>query len=93
MQPVVDQLRSWSAADIRQETLIVADLTDISKYYARVLEGLGKVRDASDPDKRLAPGYMHLEAYVRVGRWQLRPLAIEPDRARRYRLLLVEPLG
>lgn len=78
MQPVIDALRSWSAADIGKDTLIVADLTDISKYYARTLEGLGKVRDASDPDRRLAPGYMLFEAYVRVGRWQLRPLTIEP---------------
>ena len=67
MQPVFEELRSWSAATVQKQTLIVADLTDISKYYARVMEGLGKVRDASDPDKRLAPGYMLFEAYVRVG--------------------------
>lgn len=78
MQPVVDALRSWSVEMIGPDTLIVADLTDISKYYARVLEGLGRVRDASDPDKRLAPGYMLFEAYVRVRRWQLFPLTIEP---------------
>lgn len=78
MQPLIEDLRSWSAADIQKQSLIVADLTDISKYYARSLEGLGKVRDASDPDKRLAPGYMLFEAYVRVGKWQLRPLTIEP---------------
>lgn len=78
MQPLIEELRSWSAADIQKQSLIVADLTDISKYYARSLEGLGKVRDASDPDKRLAPGYMLFEAYVRVGKWQLRPLTIEP---------------
>lgn len=78
MQPVVDALRHWSEKMIGPETLIVADLTDISKYYARVLEGLGRVRDGSDPDKRLAPGYMLFEAYVRVRRWQLFPLTIEP---------------
>lgn len=78
MQPVVDALRHWSVEMIGPDTLIVADLTDISKYYARVLEGLGRVRDASDPDKRLAPGYMLFEAYVRVRRWQLFPLTIEP---------------
>jgi len=78
MQPVVDALRSWSVEMIGPDTLIVADLTDISKYYARVLEGLGRVRDASDPDKRLAPGYVLFEAYVRVRRWQLFPLTIEP---------------
>jgi hypothetical protein len=78
MQPVLDQLLAWSAAYVGDETLIVADLTDLSKYHARVLEGLGKVRDASDRDKRLAPGYMLFEAYVRVGKWQLFPLTIEP---------------
>jgi DDE family transposase len=78
MQPVLDELRSWSAASVQKQTLIVADLTDISKYYARVMEGLGKVRDASDPDKRLAPGYMLFEAYVRVDKWQLAPLVMEP---------------
>jgi len=78
MQPVFEELRSWSAATVQKQTLIVADLTDISKYYARVMEGLGKVRDASDPDKRLAPGYMLFEAYVRVGKWQLAPMVIEP---------------
>lgn len=78
MQPVADELLSWSAASIAEQTLIVADLTDVSKPYARTLEGLGKVRDASDPEKRLTPGYMLFEAYVRVGKWQLFPLTIEP---------------
>lgn len=78
MQPVLESLQSWSASYVGSDTLIVADLTDVAKYYARALEGLGKVRDASDPDKRLAPGYMLFEAYVRVGKWQLFPLRIEP---------------
>jgi hypothetical protein len=78
MRPVMDGLLGWSAGMVSQETLIVADLTDIAKYYARHLEGLGRVRDGSDPEKRTAPGYMLFEAYVRVRRWQLFPLAIEP---------------
>lgn len=78
MQPLVDRLLAWSAEMAGKDSLIVADLTDMAKYYARFLEGLGRVRDASDPDKRIAPGYMLFEAYVRVGRWQLFPLAIEP---------------
>ena len=53
-------------------------ITDVAKYYARSMQGLGRVRDASDPDKRTAPGYMLFEAYVRVRRWQLFPLVIEP---------------
>jgi hypothetical protein len=78
MQPVIDGLLGWSAEMVGEDSLIVADLTDVAKYYARSLQGLGRVRDASDPDKRTAPGYMLFEAYVRVRRWQLFPLAIEP---------------
>jgi hypothetical protein len=80
MQPVVEGLLGWSAEMVADDTLIVADLTDIAKYYARHLAGLGRVRDASDPEKRTAPGYMLFEAYVRVRRWQLFPLLIEPLR-------------
>jgi hypothetical protein len=80
MQPVMDGLLNDSAAMVGEESLIAADLTDIAKYYARHLEGLGRVRDASDPEKRTAPGYMLFEAYVRVCRWQLFPLLIEPLR-------------
>lgn len=80
MRPVIDGLLNDSAAMVGENSLIVADLTDIAKYYARHLEGLGRVRDASDPEKRTAPGYMLFEAYVRVRRWQLFPLVIEPLR-------------
>jgi hypothetical protein len=80
MRPVIDGLLNDSAAMVGEESLIVADLTDIAKYYARHLEGLGRVRDASDPEKRTAPGYMLFEAHVRVRRWQLFPLLIEPLR-------------
>jgi len=78
MRPIIDGLLEDSAAMVSEATLIVGDLTDIAKYYARYLEGLGRVRDASDPEKRTAPGYVLFEAYARVGRWQLFPLAIEP---------------
>src|SRR5262245_56518966 len=77
MSPVADDLLARSAALVTDDTLIVADLTDLAKYWARVLEGLGRVHDGSDPEKRIAPGYMVFEAYVRVGRWQLFPLQLE----------------
>lgn len=80
MRPLIDGLLKDSAAMVGEESLIVADLTDVAKYYARHLEGLGRVRDGSDPEKRTAPGYMLFEAYVRVRRWQLFPLVIEPLR-------------
>jgi len=77
MSPVADNLLAQSAALVNDDSLIVADLTDLAKYWARVMEGLGRVHDGSDPEKRTAPGYMVFEAYVRVGRWQLFPLQVD----------------
>jgi hypothetical protein len=78
MSPVADELLRRSAALVGDDTLIVADTTDLAKYYAKHLEGLGRVHDGSDPEKRTAPGYCVFEAYVRVGKWQLFPLVVEP---------------
>jgi hypothetical protein len=76
--PLADQLLEQSAARVGDDTLLVADLTDLAKYHAKKLEGLGRVHDGPDPEKRLAPGYVLFESYVRVGRWPLFPLLIEP---------------
>jgi hypothetical protein len=78
LSPLADELLRRSAALVTPDTLLVADLTDLGKPYARKLEGLGHVHDGSDPDKRIIPGYMAFEAYVRVGKWQLFPLLLEP---------------
>jgi hypothetical protein len=78
MSPVADALREQSAALVQDNTLIAADLTDLSKPYARHLEGLGRVHDGSDPHGRITPGYAVFEAYARVGKWQLFPLVVEP---------------
>lgn len=78
MSPLSDRLLQDSAALVNDNSLIVADLTDLAKYYAKKMEGLGRIHDGSDPDKRLASGYALFEAYVRVRRWQLFPLRIEP---------------
>lgn len=76
--PVAAELLRRSARMVTDDTLIVADTTDLAKYYARKLEGLGRVKDGSDPDGRTAPGYCLFEAFVRVGKWQLFPLVLEP---------------
>jgi DDE family transposase len=76
--PLAAELLRRSAARVTDDTLIVADTTDLAKYYARKLEGLGRVHDGSDPEGRTAPGYCVLEALVRVGAWQLFPLVVEP---------------
>ncbi len=80
MSPVADELLRWSAAMVTDDTLLVADLTDLAKPYARVLEGLGRVHDGSDSEQRIVTGYMAFEAYVRIGKWQLFPLQLEPLR-------------
>jgi hypothetical protein len=81
MSPVADDLLAWSARVVSDDTILVADLTDMAKPYARVLEGLGKVHDGSKPGKPIVPGYAVFESYVRVGRWQLLPLIVEPMQA------------
>src|SRR5262249_5174212 len=78
MSPVADQLLVSSAAMVTQDTLLVADTTDLSKPHARHLAGLGRVHDGSDPHGRITPGDCIFEAFVRVGRWQLFPLVVEP---------------
>jgi hypothetical protein len=76
--PIAAELLRRSAGLVAADTLIVGDTTDLAKYYARHLEGLGRVHDGSDPEGRTAPGYCLFEAYVRVGKWQLFPLVVEP---------------
>jgi hypothetical protein len=75
---IADELLRRSATMVTDDTLITADTTDLAKYYAKHLEGLGRIHDGSDPEGRTAPGYCVFEAYVRVGKWQLFPLLIEP---------------
>lgn len=76
--PLADELLRRSAGFVTDDTLIVGDTTDLAKYHARKLQGLGRVHDGSDPDGRTAPGYCIFEAYARVGKWQLFPLVVEP---------------
>src|SRR5262245_43935245 len=78
MSPVADELLQRSANLVAVDTLITADLTDLAKPYARKMQGLGRVHDGSDPDKRIVSGYMIFEAYVRVGEWQFFALVWEP---------------
>jgi hypothetical protein len=78
MSPIADSLLRDSAARVHENTLIPADLTDLSKPYARHMEGLGRVHDGSDPQSRITPGYAVFEAYARVNKWQLFPLIVEP---------------
>lgn len=76
--PLADELLRRSAAMVTDDTIIPADTTDLNKEYARKLEGLGRVHDGSDPQGRIVNGYCVFQAFVRVGKWQLFPLLLEP---------------
>lgn len=76
--PLADELLGRSAQMVNEDSVITADLTDLAKRYARKLEGLGRVHDGSDPGKPIVPGYVVFEAYVRIGKWQLFPLLLDP---------------
>ena len=65
--PLAAELLRRSAAMVTDDTLIRADTTDLAKYYARHLEGLGRVHDGPDSDGRTAPGSCIFQAFVRVG--------------------------
>ena len=56
MSPVDDFLLRRSAALVYENTLIVADLADLSKPWAKKLDGLGRVHDGSDPILEVAQG-------------------------------------
>ena len=47
--PLAAELLRRSAAMVTDDTLLVADTTDLAKYYARHLEGLGRVHDGGAP--------------------------------------------
>jgi hypothetical protein len=67
---------------VTDDSLIVADTTDLAKYYAKGLEGLGRVHDGSDPDTVVVKDSREADAY-RVARERLRRVAstlVEPER-------------
>lgn len=56
---------------------LYGDLSDLSKPSATKMQGLDIVRDASDPDERLGPGYWLNEVYVELERGRLAPVVAE----------------
>lgn len=56
---------------------LYADLSDISKPYAETLEALDRVRDGSDPEKGIQPGYWLNEVYVGLAHRRLAPVVFD----------------
>jgi hypothetical protein len=76
----------WAAQALRQlcgpladDDLIPIDMTDLAKPYARVMDLLCLVQDASRPGKPVVPGYWCLGAYrCRPDGQMLHPLLLAP---------------
>ena len=62
-RPLQEVLLEQQTRQIDDHTLIPIDLTDLAKPYARHMEYLALVRDASDREHRLVPGYWCFQAY------------------------------
>jgi hypothetical protein len=56
---------------------LFADISDIAKPHARVMEGLALVRDGSDPGHRIVPGYWLNQVYIEHGPGHLAPAVFE----------------
>ncbi len=70
---VTDRYKKRVLKHLREQVLVAVDETDLSKPWARRLEGLGKVKDHSDPAGVLRPGYMAVPATA-VEHGRLTPL-------------------
>lgn len=57
---------------------IYGDLSEASKPWARKMDALDKIRDASDPDKKIQPGYWINEVYVAPDKGKLFPAILYP---------------
>lgn len=57
---------------------IYGDLSDNSKPWARKMDALDTVRDASDPEKKNQPGYWINEVYVAPEKGKLFPAILYP---------------
>jgi hypothetical protein len=78
-RPLQEVLLHQQAQDLDDDTLLPIDLTDLAKPYARHMEYLATVRDASDLDTRRVPGYWCFQAYrFDADREQLAPMMVFP---------------
>jgi len=78
-RPLQTVLLDQQAQELDDDTLIAIDLTDLAKPYARHMEHLAIVRDASDLKTRRVPGYWCFQAYrFDADREHLAPMMVFP---------------
>jgi len=70
--------RALARALPRQDRVyLYGDLSDLAKPYARWMQGLDRVRDGSDPDERIVPGYWLNEVYVELSPYRFAPVVFD----------------
>ena len=73
-RPLGDTLVADQAAEVRENTVLAVDFSEVVKGYGQKLEFLDWVSDRSDPDKRIRPGYWLFEVYRVDPSGQVAPL-------------------
>lgn len=56
---------------------LYGDLSDLAKPHARRMQGLDRVKDGSDPEDRIVPGYWLNEVYVELDPYRFVPVVFE----------------
>lgn len=76
--PLLSAYQRWAGQFVQHDTPLLVDLTDLAKPRARKLKYLAHVRDGSDPDHRLVPGYWCIQVYARLAGNRPLPLVLHP---------------
>jgi hypothetical protein len=75
-RPLAETLLSDQAAEVKEDSIIAIDFSELVKVYGQKLEYLDWVSDRSDPDKPTRPGYWLFQAYRVDKADQVAPLYI-----------------
>jgi len=62
-RPLGETLVADQAAEVRENTVLAIDFSEIVKVYGQKLEFLDRVSDRSDPYKPVRPGYWLFQVY------------------------------
>jgi hypothetical protein len=73
-RPLGETLLLDQAAEVRENTVLAIDFSEVVKAYGQKLEFLDRVSDRSDPDKPVRPGYGLFQVYRVDSADQVAPL-------------------
>ena len=75
-RPLDEALLSDQASEVKENTILAVDFSEVVKVYGQKLEFLDRVSDRSDPDKRVRPGYWLFGVYRVDKADQVSPLQV-----------------